>query len=154
MPISDRFPGATLHLGQGRSPRPCHIRLHGSLATIGAPAILLEDSRPQPILKFHRPSSLEPANGLLSFLIFLTEIDLYTIAENKIFNILQACEPEVVLAFPNSSMIKDKFKTVKVLSDLYEQQLFGVVDWAKQIPGTVLSNVNTSAVYTSSTRIV
>ena len=39
--------------------RPCHIRLQGSAATIGAPAILLEDSRPQAILKFHCPSSLD-----------------------------------------------------------------------------------------------
>ena len=44
---------------QGRPPRPCHIRLQGSAATIGAPAILLEDSRPQAILKFHLPSSLD-----------------------------------------------------------------------------------------------
>ena len=95
-----------------------------------------------------------PMDSLFSFLKFVTEINSYIISENKIFNILQSCEPEVVLAFPNSSMIKDKLKTVKVLSDLYEQQLVGVVDWAKQIPGTVLSNVDTYAVYTSSTRIV
>ena len=49
----------TLHLGQGKPPRPCHIRLQGSLATIRAPAVLLEDYRPQAILKFHRPSSLD-----------------------------------------------------------------------------------------------
>ena len=57
------------------------------------------------------------------------------IAENKIFNTLQACEPEVCLAFPDASMNEDKTKTIKVLSDLYERQLVGVVDWAKQIPG-------------------
>ena len=59
MPVLDRFPGATLHLGQGRPPRPCHIRLQGNAATIGAPAILLKDSRPQANLKLHRPSSLD-----------------------------------------------------------------------------------------------
>ena len=59
MPILDRFPGTTLHLGQGRPPRPCHIRLQGSAATIGAPAILLEDSRSQAILKLNHPSSLD-----------------------------------------------------------------------------------------------
>ena len=59
MPVLDRFPGTTLHLGQGRPPRPCHIRLQGNAATIGAPAILLKDSRPQANLKLHRPSSLD-----------------------------------------------------------------------------------------------
>ena len=39
--------------------RPCHIRLQGSAATVEAPAILLEDSRPQAILTLHRPSSLD-----------------------------------------------------------------------------------------------
>ena len=55
----ERFPGATLHLGQGRPPRPYHVRPQGSAATFGAPAILLKNSRPQPILKFHSFSSLD-----------------------------------------------------------------------------------------------
>ena len=59
MPVLDRFPGTTLHQSQGWPPRPCHIRLQGNAATIGAPAILLKDSRPQAILKLHRPSSLD-----------------------------------------------------------------------------------------------
>ena len=59
LPIQERFSRATLHLGRGQPQRPCHIRLQGSVATIGAPAILLEDSRPQAILKFHHPSSLD-----------------------------------------------------------------------------------------------
>ena len=50
---------AALHFGQGWPLRPCLIRLQGSTATIGVPAILLEDFRPQAILKFHRPSSLD-----------------------------------------------------------------------------------------------
>ena len=62
------------------------------------------------------------------------EILLY-FSENKIFNTLQACEPEVCLAFSDNSLTEDKCKTIKVLSDLYERQLVGVVDWAKQIPG-------------------
>ena len=49
----------TPYLGQGKPPRPCHIRLQGNAATIGAPAILLEDFCPQAILKFHMPSSLD-----------------------------------------------------------------------------------------------
>jgi estrogen-related receptor ERR len=58
-----------------------------------------------------------------------------TLDENKILNTLQACEPEVVLAFPDASLADDKCKAIKVLSDLYERQLVGMVDWAKQIPG-------------------
>ena len=54
-----RFPGATLHLGQGWPLKPGHIRLQGSPATVGTPAILLEDSRPQAILIFNRSSSLD-----------------------------------------------------------------------------------------------
>ena len=54
----DRLPGAPLLLGQGQQPRPCHIRLQGSPATIEALAILLEDFHPQAILRFHHPSSL------------------------------------------------------------------------------------------------
>ena len=59
LPILDMFPGASLHLGLGWPPSSCHIRLQGSAATLGAPAILQEDSCPYAILKFHRPSSLE-----------------------------------------------------------------------------------------------
>ena len=38
---------------------PCHIRLQSNAANLEAQAILLEDSRPQGILKLHRPSSLD-----------------------------------------------------------------------------------------------
>ena len=64
------------------------------------------------------------------------------VAENKILNSLQACEPEVVLAFPDASLAEDKCKAIKVLSDLYERQLVGVVDWAKQIPGKAFFRLN------------
>ena len=74
MPILDRFPRATLHLGRGRPPRLCHIRLQGSAATIGAPAILLEDSRPKAILKLHRTSSLDyrASHGLSVLILCIT----------------------------------------------------------------------------------
>lgn len=44
-------------------------------------------------------------------------------------------EPETVLALPNSTLASGKFKTVTTLSDLYDKQLVGTIDWAKQIPG-------------------
>ena len=51
------------------------------------------------------------------------------------FNSLLACEPEAILAFPETY---DKYRDVKILSNLYGEHLVpGVVDWAKQIPGFV-----------------
>ena len=41
------------------APKACHVRLQGSVATIGEQAILLEDSHPQAILKFHHSISLD-----------------------------------------------------------------------------------------------
>lgn len=58
-----------------------------------------------------------------------------TLEENKILHSLQSCEPETVLALPDSSLPAGKLKAVKTLSELYERQLVGIVDWAKQIPG-------------------
>lgn len=57
--------------------------------------------------------------------------------ENKILQVLQSCEPETILATPGhlGSAPNGKRKTIKTLSDLYERQLVGIVDWAKQIPG-------------------
>ena len=66
-------------------------------------------------------------------------MNLQCISENTIFNSLLACEPEAILAFPETYNIQgDKFRDVKILSNLYGQHLVqGVVDWAKQIPGFV-----------------
>lgn len=57
-----------------------------------------------------------------------------TLEDNKIFGLLQSNEPETVLALPNNSMPDGRVKTIKVLSELYEKQLVGIIDWAKQIP--------------------
>ena len=46
LPILDRFPRSTLHLGQGRPQRPAISDIKE------LPAILLEDSHSQTILKF------------------------------------------------------------------------------------------------------
>ena len=45
-----------------------------------------------------------------------------------------SCEPETVLALPDSSVPDDE-KITQTLSNLYEKQLVGIIEWAKQIPG-------------------
>ena len=45
-----------------------------------------------------------------------------------------SCEPETVLAMPDSSVPDDE-KITQMLSNLYEKQLVGIIEWAKQIPG-------------------
>ena len=65
------------NVGHGRRNLFCHIRLQGNAATIGAPAILLEDFCPQAILKFHCPSSLDYSarHGLLdNHMVYLVAI--------------------------------------------------------------------------------
>ena len=44
-------------------------------------------------------------------------------------------EPDTVLAKPENSMPDGIYKTIKTLSNLYEKQLVGIIDWAKNIPG-------------------
>ena len=46
-----------------------------------------------------------------------------------------SCEPDTVLAKPENSMPDGIYKTIKTLSNLYEKQLVGIIDWAKSIPG-------------------
>ena len=55
--------------------------------------------------------------------------------DNKLLNSLISCEPETVLALPDSSVPDDE-KITQTLSNLYEKQLVGIIEWAKQIPGT------------------
>ena len=54
--------------------------------------------------------------------------------DNKLLNSLISCEPETVLAMPDSSVPDDE-KITQMLSNLYEKQLVGIIEWAKQIPG-------------------
>ena len=54
--------------------------------------------------------------------------------DNKLLNSLISCEPETVLALPDSSVPDDE-KITQTLSNLYEKQLVGIIEWAKQIPG-------------------
>merc|ERR1712012_980082 len=58
-----------------------------------------------------------------------------TLDDNKLLNALISCEPETVLALPDSSVPDGTYKIVKTLSNLYEEQLVGIIDWAKRIPG-------------------
>jgi estrogen-related receptor ERR len=57
-----------------------------------------------------------------------------TLDDNKLLNSLISCEPETVLALPDSSVPDDE-KITQTLSNLYEKQLVGIIEWAKQIPG-------------------
>ena len=57
------------------------------------------------------------------------------ITDNKLLTSLISNEPETVLALPDTSLPEKKYKIVKTLSDLYQRQLVGIVDWAKRIPG-------------------
>ena len=61
------------------------------------------------------------------------EVELCSI-DNKLLNSLISCEPETVLALPDSSVPDDE-KITQTLSNLYEKQLVGIIEWAKQIPG-------------------
>jgi len=58
-----------------------------------------------------------------------------TLEDNKLLTSLISNEPETVLALPDTSLPEKKYKIVKTLSDLYQRQLVGIVDWAKRIPG-------------------
>ena len=57
------------------------------------------------------------------------------VTDNKLLTSLISNEPETVLALPDTSLPEKKYKIVKTLSDLYQRQLVGIVDWAKRIPG-------------------
>ena len=57
------------------------------------------------------------------------------VTDNKLLTSLISNEPETILALPDTSLPEKKYKIVKTLSDLYQRQLVGIVDWAKRIPG-------------------
>ena len=62
------------------------------------------------------------------------------VTDNKLLTSLISNEPETVLALPDTSLPDKKYKIVKTLSDLYQRQLVGIVDWAKRIPGTFFAH--------------
>ena len=70
------------------------------------------------------------------------ENSFFNILDNKLLTSLISNEPETVLALPDSSLPEKKYKIVKTLSDLYERQLVGIVDWAKRIPGKWNKSLN------------
>ena len=72
---------------------------------------------------------------LLPNILYYFNIILYIFfPDNKLLNSLISCEPETVLAMPDSSVPDDE-KITQMLSNLYEKQLVGIIEWAKQIPG-------------------
>ena len=58
-----------------------------------------------------------------------------TLNDNKILTKLTLHEPETVLASPDSSVQDNKYKSLKILSELFEQQALGIIKWYKNIPG-------------------
>lgn len=46
---------------------------------------------------------------------------------------LSACEPDCLEI--NTTLENSKYKTLSILSDLYDRELVGIIGWAKQIPG-------------------
>ena len=67
-----------------------------------------------------------------------------TLNNNKVLTKLTLHEPETVLALPDSSVQDNKFKSIKILSELYEQQVLGTINWAKHIPGMYILHVQFS----------
>ena len=67
-----------------------------------------------------------------------------TLNNNKVLTKLTLHEPETVLALPDSSVQNNKFKSIKILSELYEQQVLGTINWAKHIPGMYILHVQFS----------
>ena len=74
----------------------------------------------------------------LEFILFFDNIIIYILLclfpDNKLLNSLISCEPETVLAMPDSSVPDDE-KITLTLSNLYEKQLVGIIEWGKQILG-------------------
>ena len=66
------------------------------------------------------------------------------LADNKLLISMIACEPKTILAlpehlWPESSLLEDGgIKIIQTLSTLYDKQLSNIVDWAKEIPGTII----------------
>ncbi|GLH07908.1 Protein ultraspiracle homolog [Gryllus bimaculatus] len=55
--------------------------------------------------------------------------------ENKMLKALTSCEPDLLLASPDTSIVDLELRVVSTLSDLYDRELVGVISWAKLIPG-------------------
>lgn len=51
----------------------------------------------------------------------------------KMLEALSACEPDCLEI--NTTLENSKYKTLSILSDLYDRELVGIIGWAKQIPG-------------------
>ncbi|KAF4517289.1 hypothetical protein B566_EDAN008623 [Ephemera danica] len=66
-----------------------------------------------------------------------------TLEENKMLEVLAACEPEMLLSGPDlASAAEGELRTVGLLSDLYDRELVGIITWAKQIPGFMDLSLN------------
>ena len=117
LPILNRFPGATLHLGPGRPPRPCHIRLQGSAATIGAPAMSWRTAVLKPSLNFTVQAIwiTEPATDSGSRDCIYSGSVLWKLP-------LKPCEFRVVLV-ARKTICRKRWKTKCLWSDLNQRYL-------------------------------
>ncbi|KAK7791359.1 hypothetical protein R5R35_010879 [Gryllus longicercus] len=51
--------------------------------------------------------------------------------ENKMLKALTSCEPDLLRASPDTSLVDLELRVVSTLSDLYDRELVGVISWAK-----------------------
>ncbi|CAG2056235.1 unnamed protein product [Timema podura] len=65
-----------------------------------------------------------------------------TLEENKMLEALALCEPDLLVASQDSSIVNVEYRTVYTLSDLYDRELVGIIGWAKQIPGFTELSLN------------
>ncbi|KAJ8873839.1 hypothetical protein PR048_024675 [Dryococelus australis] len=61
---------------------------------------------------------------------------------NKVLEALAICEPEMLVMSQDSSVSDHEYRTVCLLSDLYDRELVGIIGWAKQIPGFTELSLN------------
>ncbi|XP_063231246.1 steroid hormone receptor ERR1 isoform X2 [Bacillus rossius redtenbacheri] len=62
--------------------------------------------------------------------------------ENKVLEALALCEPEMLVMSQDASICDHEYRTVCLLSDLYDRELVGIIGWAKQIPGFTELSLN------------
>ncbi|XP_040565088.1 steroid hormone receptor ERR2 isoform X3 [Lepeophtheirus salmonis] len=58
-----------------------------------------------------------------------------TLEDNKLLQVLRHCEPEAFLVNMDMTLPNYKIRTISTLSDFYNRELIGTIEWAKQIPG-------------------